>query len=216
MTRNSRKLAIPAILAVTVMVAGLFAFAPVEQASTVHVGVVQSVTGVQTSVTETIDVTVNDDSEFHQAILTATEPFTISDITVEGTMTDTNDDCDEIRVGFILSYPQEYGTGNDAAADAFNDARSGDLLGDDNFTIVDGDDDLVSQTFSMNGARANDGGTSLTFGPNSNVAVEIELAEFNCVSDDNVDFDVDITFHLNGITETDVDTSQVNDVGSID
>ena len=32
------KLAIPAILAATVMVAGLFAFAPVEQASTVHTG----------------------------------------------------------------------------------------------------------------------------------------------------------------------------------
>ena len=31
-----KKLAIPAILAATIMVAGLFAFAPVEQASTVH------------------------------------------------------------------------------------------------------------------------------------------------------------------------------------
>jgi len=46
------KFAIPAILAVTVMVAGMFAFMPVEQASTVHTGA----TGVQgTQISEVAD-----------------------------------------------------------------------------------------------------------------------------------------------------------------
>jgi len=49
------KLAIPAILVATVMVAGLFAFAPVEQASTVH----QS--GVNTSVRDSVSITFDDD-----------------------------------------------------------------------------------------------------------------------------------------------------------
>ena len=49
------KLTIPVILAATIMVAGLFAFAPVEQASTVHTS------GVNTSVRDTVSLTFDED-----------------------------------------------------------------------------------------------------------------------------------------------------------
>ena len=59
------KLTIPAILVATVMVAGIFAFIPVEQASTVHsttLGTIQSVTVTDTDLEtgDTLSVTCTD------------------------------------------------------------------------------------------------------------------------------------------------------------
>ena len=55
------KIAIPALLVATVMVAGMFAFAPVEQASTVHTTAASTENSIKyVTVTATCDVTVGD------------------------------------------------------------------------------------------------------------------------------------------------------------
>ena len=45
------KLAIPSILAATVLIAGIFAFMPVEKASTVHTGINERINAVDTDLT---------------------------------------------------------------------------------------------------------------------------------------------------------------------
>ena len=49
-TQSMNKLAIPSILAATVLIAGIFAFMPVEKASTVHTGLAEKIDAVQNDV----------------------------------------------------------------------------------------------------------------------------------------------------------------------
>jgi len=213
MTRDNRKLAIPAILAVTVMVAGLFAFAPVEQASTVHEQVVQGVTGVQTSITETLNVTIPVNTfEYHQVILTADEAFTIVDVTVENSISGA-DECDVVDFQVIAAYPQQYGTSGTSADTALNTDSAGGFLRTSTATIAQGDDTEDPSTWSLNGENGNNLIGPLTFGPNQNIVFEVlleELFEDGCPTN-GADFDVDVTFHLTGIDLDDVDTTQNND-----
>ena len=51
-TQSMNKLTIPSILAATVLIAGIFAFMPVEKASTVHTGLGNTLTSIQTQVGE--------------------------------------------------------------------------------------------------------------------------------------------------------------------
>ena len=69
------KLAIPAILAATVLVTGIFAFMPVEQASTVHttIGTQQAVLGVIAADADGASTTT----------LTCDAPFEVTQITVQ-------------------------------------------------------------------------------------------------------------------------------------
>jgi len=92
------KIAIPALLVATIMVAGIFAFAPVEQASTVHTTTSSGlITEVETSIilddgsanTHTITYTFNDDSivysmQIELGTTEITDNFDVDVITVNG------------------------------------------------------------------------------------------------------------------------------------
>ena len=69
------KLVIPAILVATVMVAGLFAFAPVEQASTIHTTVIANLDGADdedlTTMKDTITALINDAEDATQGQIAA-------------------------------------------------------------------------------------------------------------------------------------------------
>ena len=94
------KLAIPAILAATVLVAGIFAFMPVEQASTVHT-VVQ---GSQIQFAhDDFDASAIDVTDGQEIEITATTAFCIQDISIEFANLEANDDLetDEVELNNI-------------------------------------------------------------------------------------------------------------------
>ena len=120
-----KKFAIPAILVATVMVAGMFAFMPIEQATTVHTTVqatsAQTDTVVQTSAaipnaagTTLIDISVDQDFtvEIGQFFATVTvSDVTIEDIEIEngaGAVVETIDFADiVVVVGSQIVYPED-------------------------------------------------------------------------------------------------------------
>ena len=55
-TQSMNKLAIPSILAATVLIAGIFAFMPVEKASTIHVGLEDKIDELESGLEDKIDV----------------------------------------------------------------------------------------------------------------------------------------------------------------
>ena len=76
------KLTIPTILVATVMVAGMFAFIPVEQASTVHTsGTITSVNDLQS---ETIASAADVDNGETFATLSCDGPFVVLAINIDG------------------------------------------------------------------------------------------------------------------------------------
>ena len=73
------KLTIPAILVATVMVAGIFAFMPVQQASTVHDTIIASTTDIrQIQQTIVFDATAAVDNDLIR--ISSAEPFEILSI----------------------------------------------------------------------------------------------------------------------------------------
>jgi len=100
------KLVIPAILAVTVMVAGIFAFSPIDQVSTVHAPVLDSSELSCDEVTATTSIvdTGDDDAEITETFditnSAGAEPFIIENIIID---TDGVDDAgDDLSVQFNI------------------------------------------------------------------------------------------------------------------
>ena len=80
------KLTIPSILAATVLIAGIFAFMPVEKASTVHTGLEDKLDTIQADVTAVqMDVSTIKDNigQLDLGELTANRVLTLTDDTVE-------------------------------------------------------------------------------------------------------------------------------------
>ena len=220
------KLTIPVILAATIVVAGLFAFAPVEQASTVHETVATSISGAQTIVSQSVtsfDLSAtaggfgDADREYHQFVLTSEVPFTIHDIEVTATMTgSTTDASDDMRVRAI-AYPAEYGSaatdenGGGPESDR-RDSTSDDMFGSD--TILDGNDSLDTLTWSMSAENADDNNGLFSFTENTNVLFQLTFLESGF--DDTVDFTADVTFYLSGAAQDDVELFLDEDVVSGD
>ena len=194
------KLAIPAILAATVLVAGIFAFSPVEQASTVHLTISSDISGAPTTVTDTVTtLDLNADNAFHHFVLTSEVPFTIHDIEVEGTIVDAGDGCDEIRV-LAEAYPAEYLLDGIQADD---DGRTDRLFGDD--TVVAFGDNFLTQTWSRTSEDGNDQASELRFTENTNVILQIQFTETNCGGIDTADYTADVTFYISGASEAQVE-----------
>ena len=188
------KLVIPAILAVTVMVAGLFAFAPVEQASTVHALAIADIRDGGTILSETVTtLNLNDDEAFHHFVLESEVPYTIHDIEVKGTLVDASDGCDEILVR-AESYPAEYGLD---VITSDNDGRNDTIKA--NRTVVDGNDAFNPLTHSVNAERADNDESILSFTEKTNAVVQITFNE--CGGNDTADFTAVVTFYLTGPTE---------------
>lgn len=168
------KIAIPAILVATVMVAGMFAFMPVEQASTVHVQTIQGISGASATVTaNTVTSTnLNNTSEFHWIVLESNEIFTIKEIEVKSTIaTGLDDSGDFTNFNDVLLFPAEYYTtvaGITAAIET--DFRSSDICGDCSSTMHAGDDSVDTLTHSMSGGELDDdegNNGTITVGPKS-------------------------------------------------
>ena len=71
------KLAIPGILAATVLIAGIFAFMPVEKASTVHLGLGDKMDDLQTDVSDiktNVDLIKTNAKYFRAEVLTDEDP----------------------------------------------------------------------------------------------------------------------------------------------
>ena len=166
------KLVIPTILVATVMIAGVFAFIPINNATTFHLLLNQGVSGATFTIfnsTSTDDL--GDDRVFHNFILESDVPFTIHDITVRGELEDSDSSSDDIRA-VVQGYPAEYGLNATAAKD---DNRMEDILDDSGSSaeVVDGNDNIKSRTWSMVATDKGEDTGDLTFGPDTNILVQV-------------------------------------------
>jgi len=192
------KLLIPTILVATVMIAGVFAFIPIDNATTFHLLLNQGVSGATFTIfnsTSTDDL--DDDIVYHNFILESDVPFTIHDITVRGEIEDSDTSADDIRVK-VRGYPAEYLLNATAARD---DHRMDDICDDcgsmgSSGEVVDGNDKVKSRTWSMTAVDKTQSTGDLTFGPDSNIVVQV------CFDDDGgsaSDYSAEVTFYLRGI-----------------
>ena len=191
-------------MAATIVVAGLFAFAPVEQASTVHESVSASISGAPTVLTATVltATNINNITEWHQVVLTSEVPYTIHDIEVDAEITQSagNDGCDEIDVEAV-AFPAEYGS--DGGPLSFDEGTTESMFGERE--ILDGDDDFDSLTWSMSAQLADDGHGLFSFTENTNVLFQVNFQANSACVDNDVDFTADVTFYLSGATEDEVE-----------
>ena len=113
------KITIPIILTVTVILAGFFAFSPIDQASTVHsINLIESTVSAQlanlplTIATDPITTTFGGATRiFHWIVLESTVPYTFVDIEIEGTLdAGMDDNLDRVRLMKVNSFNGEYAT----------------------------------------------------------------------------------------------------------
>ena len=198
------KIIIPTILAATVLIAGVFAFLPAGQVTTVHPEVSQNAAGASVTVSDSVTSTNLDETTvYHHFVLTSDEPFTLHDIEVKGQITGPDCSSNLIETG-ADNFPEEYGTN---ATQALID-KGQSLSNSDTNTVVDGNDDKNPQTWSL---RADDGDDSVgrqTFTEFTNLVVQTRFIE-SC--DGTADFTAMVTFFLRGVTETDVEITTFED-----
>jgi len=194
------KFAIPTILIATVMVAGMFAFMPVEQASTVHTTIVAEISGASVIVSsDTISDTFSGAATVrHWVVLESTVPFTIRDIEVRSTIDAAlGDAADQAQLEGIVAFPAEYDTTvADIALAITTDGRSEIVCDNCSFTIIDGNDAKNTLTVSFTGlTQDSDVPLTKTYGPNTKILLEIEHVE----NDGNAgDISSVVTFYLSG------------------
>ena len=154
------KLTIPAILAATVMVAGIFAFMPVEQASTVHT------TSTLTVSAATIALVADEMLELREISVTDVDFNGAQSIRITGAVA-----TDEFQIVSLIMSPGTGGTPVDAL-DEINidgytvDGAAGAIINFANVDITAGGIDIISQadvvlpptgnviTFAMTGGAA--------------------------------------------------------------
>ena len=207
------KFAIPTILLTTVMVAGMFAFMPVEQASTVHttgtIVVPSSVTIISADPVST-SFSGAAGSEFHRIILESTVPFTIDDIEIKGTLAGTLPDAgDQIEINRVYGFPAEYDS--DVAGTTLaitTDSAQQSLDQNASFSVIEGDWGIDTGTYSLSANEISDDAGQRTFGPNTKIVVEIQMIE-----DDN-DTGVataTVTFYLSGAQAANITINEFED-----
>ena len=208
------KIIMPTILVATILVVGMFALVPVDTASTIHFTLLEGIFGSSFDITKTVNDKVECcTTEFHQFILTSSEPFTIHDITVKGNL-NTTFSSDWINVD-VRAYPQEYGDGAGSAGDASDDDRIHNVLDDTGGSsdrVVDGNDSEIPQTWSMMSADADQGSGEAWFGPDQNIVVEVQ---FNNDGGDDAEFNAMVTFYLRGVLGENVDVEVHEDVDDV-
>ena len=214
------KLTIPAILAATVMVAGMFAFMPVEQASTVHTS---STTNLSTAAvvisSNTVDSSFtasNSGTERHLIMFESDVAYTISDIEVKGTMAAAFDRSSEkIRISAVEASPIEYARTANGISDLTGDFNQQDLMGEgttNDQQIVEGDETLSTRTLSFSAIEIDDESSPITFGPNTFILVEIEMQKDNIAGNAGV-MDAIVTFYVTGATEDNIKITELQNTG---
>jgi len=210
------KITIPIILAVTVMVAGMFAFMPVEQASTVHSSSLiqsQGASGVITSIaSDTITSTFagaggGTETIFHWVVFESTQPYKLVDIEVQGTLaSELNDSSDRIRLLSVQAFQAEYTTTSTNVNLAINNGQDNvdtNLCNFCGLDAVDGNDrfDTFTISFAERQVSNNQDFDGLHFGPNTKIFVELQFRE---TGDDAFDADAIVTFYVSGPTVADL------------
>jgi len=193
------KFLIPAILVATVMVAGIFAFMPIEKASTVHGTILLNAGGSSAILTKSVTtLDLNQEDIFHHFTLISEKPYTIHDIQVKAEIQDNNPPCDDDRIRVdIEGYPRVFN--NHTLAD-FDGATERLLRSGNPTTILDGNDDVNPQIWSDSVEDRNRHNGPNQFTQDTNIVLEIEFEE-GC--EGTADFFADVTFYLKGITEDD-------------
>jgi len=190
------KLVIPTILA-TVLIAGMFAFMPIDKATTFHLSLNQGISGVTKTIVNTVSSEGLTDTAFHHFILSSKVPYTIHDITVKGEIENSDNSGDRIRV-IIDGYPAAYGNNATKANEESRINEICDDCGDDGGRVVDGNDEVNPRTWSMNMADASGNVGVLTFGPNQHIIVEVCFDDDD-EGDDSSDYTAMVTFWLRGV-----------------
>ena len=212
-----RKLVIPSILAVTVLIAGFFAFSPIEQASTTHTtivsDIVNDVSGASAIVSsDPVSNTFDGIEEvIHYVILESDVAFTIKDIEIENTIDAAlEDNLDRLRLDTVRAFPGEYASTVAGVTDASADDNNWkDLCDQCTETMIIGNDTLNTVTSSLN-ALENDRGSAdnWSFGPNTKIFIQIFQSE-----DDGEagDMSSTVTFYLSGPVAGDITITEFED-----
>jgi len=195
------KLVIPSILLTTVMVAGIFAFMPVEQVSTVHeTDIVAQVSGASAIVSsDTITNTFAGAAVVnHWFVMSSTVPYTIQDIEVRGTIAATLTTATDTQIlRNVNAFPAEYATTvADITLAVVTDARDYNLCNGCPDVFIDGTDGKGTLTYSLGPNESATGAqTNQSFGPNTKILVQITQTE---VGDEGGDMSSTVTFYLKG------------------
>jgi len=180
------------------MMAGVFSFITVDDARAVHF-IILGAAGTASVAITSDPVVANDFSgpnEFHNVILTVNEPFTLHEISVEGSIDDPDsDDCDRIRV-YNGAFPIEYG--NVTLAD--EDRKLQNISDEKRNKVVDGNDRANPQTWSQNRDDSDDSTGILTFASATQLVTQLRFQE--CGSDTPV-YSATVTYYLSGVEEGD-------------
>jgi len=206
------KLVIPTMLVATIMIAGMFAFIPIDNASTFHLLLNQGVSGATFSESATVSTdNVSDDIVFHNFILTVDEPFTIQDITVRGEIEESDSSSDEIGIA-IRAYPGEYGFNVTAVKEDDRKENICDDCDGSSGRVVEGDDDVKKRTWSMNAVDKGHSTGDLTFGPDTKIVVNVCFGDASG-SGGTTDYLATVTFYLRGVFSGDDVDIEVQDGG---
>ena len=203
------KLVIPAILAVTVMVAGVFAFMPVEQASTVHASVladiVNDISGsslILTSSTFTTNFTGTSNERFHYVILESDELFTVKEVEIEVNLGNASGGGDLIQLRDVYMMADQYASTKAGIEEAeANDRGFIEVCDPCPETMQRGSDTLTAITWSYNGMMTDEeDANNLPVGPGSKLIFEIRMQEQGDQDLDNTNT-ATIIFYLSGPDE---------------
>ena len=214
------KLAIPAILAATVMVAGMFAFMPVEQASTVHAtgftNISTAATIISAKLVDTNSFTAgNTGAERHLIMFESDVAYTISDIEVKGTLAAALDSSNErIRLSTIEAASIEYARTTNGISDLTGDNNQVDIYGEGSETVVEGDETFDSMILGAASLAVETEDKAMTFGPNTFVIVELKMQKQN--TGDNVgDMEAIVTFYVTGATPDNITITELQDTSRV-
>ena len=202
------KVILPTILAATVLIVGVFAFMPIDEASTVHETILLNAGGASAIVSglATVD-NLNDTRAWRNVVLESEKPYTVHDIQIKGDIVEP-DSCSEDRIVVdSLVFPAEYGTNMTKADD---DDQDEEYFDDSNEVVVDGADSELPNTWSMHIKDRDDEEGRNTFTQNTNIGIQLQFEAFCGIDLD--DFTAEVTFYLRGVTNDDVTVTVVDDL----
>ena len=205
------KIILPTILAATVLIVGVFAFMPIDEASTVHETIIQNTGGASATVSglATVD-DLNSATAWRNFILASDKPYTVHDVQIKADIDGPDCSNNKIIVDSIV-FPAEYGT-NMTKADV--DGQDQRYFDDSEETVVDGSDSVLPNTFSMHVEDRDDEEGRNTFTQNTNIGIQLQFEAF--CDTDLVDFTAEVIFYLRGVTDGDVTVTVVDDLDGDD
>jgi len=206
------KIILPTILAATVLIVGLVAFMPIDEASTVHETIIQNTGGASATVSGLASVDdLSSATAWRNVILASDKPYTVHDIQIKGDIAEPDGCEDDKIIVDSMVFPAEYGTNMTKADDDGQDEK---YFDDDSYTVVDGTDSELPNTWSMNSDdRADERGRS-TFTQNTNIGIQLQFEALCGIDLD--DFTAEVIFYLRGVTDGDVTVTVVDDLDGDD